>query len=85
MKTAEWQASCRIGFSTVGSKNVLIQLIERSNEYHIPPSILYVEYQKAFDSVETTVVLAIEKRLEIPEDYVSLLENSKREMKQTTS
>ena len=68
------QAGFRKGFSTMDNIYVLTQLIERANEYQIPLAILFIDFRKAFDSVEIKAVINALKRHAIPDSYVSLVE-----------
>ncbi|XP_072048312.1 uncharacterized protein [Amphiura filiformis] len=46
------QAGFRIGYSTVDHLHAINQLIEKANEYNLKLCIGYIDYEKAFDSVE---------------------------------
>ena len=46
------QAGFRAGFSTVEHIQVVYQLQEKANEYNIPLCFAFVDYEKAFDSIE---------------------------------
>lgn len=47
------QAGFRRGYSTVDHLQLMHMLIEKTTEYNIPLHLAFVDYQKAFDSVET--------------------------------
>ena len=67
------QAGFKKGFSTIDNIHAVTQLIERANEYQIPLNILFVDFRKAFDSVEITAVLNALRVHAIPEAYVTLI------------
>ena len=51
------QAGFRSGFSTNDHLQVMSSLIEKCNEYKIEIALAFVDYEKAFDSVETWSIL----------------------------
>lgn len=51
------QVGFRKGFSTTDHLQTIRTLIENSAEYNISLHLAFVDYQKAFDSVETWVIL----------------------------
>ena len=46
------QAGFRKGYSTTDHLQSINQIIEKCNEFHLPLCIAYIDYEKAFDSVE---------------------------------
>ncbi|XP_072014755.1 uncharacterized protein [Amphiura filiformis] len=46
------QAGFKSGYSTVDHLHSINQLIEKANEYNLKLCIGYIDYEKAFDSVE---------------------------------
>ncbi|CAK1590319.1 unnamed protein product [Parnassius mnemosyne] len=46
------QAGFRKGFSTIDHIHTLRQIVQKSEEYNLPLCLAYVDYGKAFDSVE---------------------------------
>ena len=46
------QTGFRNGFSTIDHIQAVSQLMEKANEHNIPLWIAFVDYEKAFDSIE---------------------------------
>ena len=46
------QAGFRSGFSTIDHIEVISQLQEKAEEYKIPHCFAFVDYEKAYDSIE---------------------------------
>ena len=67
------QAGFRSGYSTTDHLQVLNQLIEKSNEYKEPLYIAFVDYEKAFDSVEHEDILNALEKHQIPTVYIETL------------
>ncbi|EYB83496.1 hypothetical protein Y032_0334g2838 [Ancylostoma ceylanicum] len=68
------QAGFRKNFSRMDNIQAVTQLIERSREYHLPLVLVFVDYKKAFDSVETNAVLTALAHAGVPSVYIHLLE-----------
>ena len=60
------QAELRSKYSTADHLHAINQHIETCREYNIPLCVAFVDYEKAFDSVQTQTVLASlqEQRIE---------------------
>ena len=67
------QAGFKRGFSTMDHIHVVTQLIERAQEYQIPLAVLFIDFRKAFDSIEIRAVTSALKRHAILDPYVSLI------------
>ena len=67
------QAGFRSGYSTTDHLQVLNQVIEKSNEYKEPLYIAFVDYEKAFDSVEHEDILNALEKHQIPTVYIETL------------
>ncbi|MFH4981308.1 hypothetical protein AB6A40_008017 [Gnathostoma spinigerum] len=52
---------------------VLNQMIERAREYRLPPCLLFVDYEKAFDNVEVNAVLNALKSQGVEDSYIKIL------------
>ena len=70
------QAGFRKGFSTVDDIHTLRQVIQKSEEYNLPLCLALVDYEKAFDSVETWAVLQSLQRCQIDYRYIEVLKCS---------
>ncbi|XGW11656.1 hypothetical protein V3C99_012831, partial [Haemonchus contortus] len=74
MAMSREQAGFRSGYSTLDHLHVVRQLTEKCGEYRIPLCIAFVDYRKAFDSVETNAMLNAMSRYGVNSCYVDLLE-----------
>ena len=52
------QAGFRQGFSCMDHIQTVAMVIEVCREYHLPLVLIFVDYEKAFDSVETNAILS---------------------------
>ena len=68
------QAGFRAGYSTMDHIHVLNQLLEKSREYKIPLVMAFVDYEKAFDSVEINAMLLALQQQGIGSEYIALLQ-----------
>ena len=69
------QAGFRSGYSTTDHIHVLNQLMEKSTEYDKPLCLAFIDYEKAFDSVEISAVMQALRKQGIQETYVRTLED----------
>ena len=67
------QAGFRKGFSTTDHLQVLTQLMEKTNEYEVPMCLAFIDYEKAFDSVEHVGIINAIRINGINEIYLDLL------------
>ena len=69
------QAGFREGFSTMDHLLAINQLIEKSNEYQLDLCIGFIDYEKAFDSIEHPDLFQALREIGINEGYVCILED----------
>ena len=50
-------------------------MIEKCNEFNLPLCVGYIDYKKAFDSVEHFAIFEALRKINVKEDYVQILEN----------
>ncbi|KAL0831036.1 hypothetical protein ABMA28_001919 [Loxostege sticticalis] len=66
------QAGFRKGYSTIDHIHTLRQVIQKTEEYNLPLCLAFVDYEKAFDSIETWAVLQSLQRCHIDYRYVEV-------------
>ena len=69
------QAGFRKGFSTTDHLYVTNQIIEKSNEYNLPLCIGFIDYEKAFDSVEHIAMFNALINMNIPSTCINILQD----------
>jgi hypothetical protein len=69
------QAGFRKGFSTTDHLFTMKILIEKANEYNFPLYLAFVDYKKAFDSVEKWAVIKSLKNCRVDSRYIDLISN----------
>lgn len=67
------QAGFRSGYSTSDHLHTIQQLLEKCNEYKKPLIICFVDYEKAFDSVETSKLIEALEKQGIDSCYTEIL------------
>ena len=67
------QAGCRPGFSTTDHIHVVSQLQEKANKYKIPLCFAFVDYEKAFDSIEFTPLFTALANQGVDPTYITIL------------
>ena len=72
---AREQAGFRSGYSTTDHLQVITQLVQKSNEYELPMCFIFVDYEKAFDSVEHCGIINAIKEHQINSVYIETLIN----------
>ena len=68
------QAGFRKGYSTTDHLQSINQIIEKCNEFNLPLCIAYIDYEKAFDSVEHDVIFKALRNTGINEAYINIIE-----------
>ena len=67
------QAGFRKGYSTTDHLQALYQIIEKSNEYNLPLCIGFIDYEKAFDTVEHFAISEALRKTNVNETYINIL------------
>ena len=67
------QAGFRSGFSTIDHIQVISQLQEKADEYKIPLCFVFVDYEKAFDSIEFNPLFEALENQGVEAAYITLL------------
>ncbi|GFN80636.1 retrovirus-related pol polyprotein from type-1 retrotransposable element r2 [Plakobranchus ocellatus] len=62
-------------FFTTDHLQALNQLIEKCNEYNLPLCLGFIDYEKAFDSVEHAAIAQALWKVNINENYVTMIGN----------
>ena len=69
------QAGFKGGYSTTDHLQAANQLIEKSNEYQLNLCLGFIDYQKAFDSIEHTDMFDALRKIGIQRGYIAILED----------
>lgn len=69
------QAGFRSGYSTLDHIHVVKQIIEKSKEYNMPLYCCFVDYSKAFDSLEHEKIWQALKNQGIENKYIRIIRN----------
>ena len=69
------QAGFRAGYSTIDHLQVVNQLQEKANEYNVPLCFAFVDYEKAFDSIEFESLFEGLKNQGVDKAYLNILRN----------
>ena len=68
------QAAYRKTFSTDDHTFVVTQVVEKSLEYNLPIWLVLIDYTKAFDTVEHTMLWKVLADQGVPPDFILLLQ-----------
>uniref|UniRef100_A0A914VZY2 Reverse transcriptase domain-containing protein n=1 Tax=Plectus sambesii TaxID=2011161 RepID=A0A914VZY2_9BILA len=68
------QAGFRRGFSTADHIQTLNELAEKCDEFHLPLFMLFIDFEKAYDSIEYGALYEALRRQSIPEQAIRLLQ-----------
>ena len=63
------------GYSTTDHLQALNQTMEKSNEYNLPLCIGFIDYEKAFDTVEHFAIFEALRKTNVNETYINILQN----------
>ena len=69
------QAGFRSKYSTTDHIHAINQLKEKCHEYNIPLYVAFVDYEKAFDSVQTQAILTSLPEQGIEDVYIEILKD----------
>lgn len=67
------QAGFRSGYSTIDHIQTISQLQEKAKEYSIPLCFAFVDYEKAFDSIEYTPMFKALENQGVDEGYINII------------
>ena len=67
------QAAYRRGFSTIDHLHAVTQVLEKTTEYNIPLYMAFVDYEKAFDSIQHRAVFEALKAHGMQEKYINII------------
>ena len=68
------QAGFRKNYSTVDHLHTLMQIQEKANEWQIPLWTCFIDFEKAFDSIEHDAIWGALERQGIADGYIELLQ-----------
>ena len=68
------QAGFRKNFSTVDHLHTLMQIQEKTHEWQIPLWICFIDFEKAFDSIEHHAIWGALQRQGVSDGYIELLQ-----------
>lgn len=74
------QAGFRTGFNTMDHIHSLFRLVEVGREYHRPLVLTFVDYQKAFDSLEIPKMLDALTEQKVEPPYVNIISEVYKDM-----
>ena len=72
------QAAYRKGHSTIDHLHAVMQVLEKTNEYRIPLHMAFVDYEKAFDSIQHKAVFDALRQHGVEEKYINILKETYR-------
>ncbi|MEE4247402.1 MAG: reverse transcriptase domain-containing protein [Kangiellaceae bacterium] len=72
------QAAYHKGYSTIDHLHAVTQILEKTNEYRIPLHMAFVDYEKAFDSIQHRAVFNALKQHGVQEKYINVLKDTYR-------
>ena len=70
------QVGFRKGYSTVDHLQTINELTEKCNKFNIPLCFGYIDYEKAFDSIEHKAIFKALRSIDINETYITILEDT---------
>ena len=79
------QAGFKSKYPTTDHIHTINQLKEKCREYNIPLCVAFVDYEKAFDSVQTQAILTVLQEQGIKDVYTEILKNIYEQLSDSTS
>ena len=70
------QAAHRRGFSTIDHLHAVTQVLENTTNYNIPLYMAFVDYAKAFDSIQHRAVFKALKVHGVQEKYINIIKET---------
>ena len=70
------QAAYRRGFSTIDHLHAVTQVLEKTTEYNIPLYMAFVDYAKAFDSIQHRAVFEALRVHGVQEKYINIIKET---------
>ena len=70
------QAVYRRGFSTVDHLHAVTQVLEKTTEYNIPLYMVFVDYAKAFDSIQHRAVFEAPRVHGVQKKYINIIKET---------
>ena len=77
------QAGFTSGFSTIDHLHIINQVIQKSNEYGKHLCTVFIDYTKAFDSINHNFMLRALQKQGIPDIYLILIANMYTDLRAT--
>lgn len=69
------QAGFRKGYSTIDHLHTVRTLIEKCTEYNVPLYLAFVDFKKAFDTLEISSVITALQNARVDSRYINIIEN----------
>ena len=70
------QAAYRRGFSTTDHLHTVTQVLEKTTEYNIPLYMAFIDYEKAFDSIQHRAVFEALRTHGVQEKYINIIKET---------
>ena len=70
------QAAYRRGFSIIDHLHAVTQVLEKTTEYNIPLYMAFVDYEKAFDSIQHRAVFEALRAHGVQEKYINIMKET---------
>ena len=70
------QAAYRRGYSTMDYIHAVAQVLEKTTEYNIPPYMAFVDYEKAFDSIQHRAVFKALRKHGVEEKCINIIKET---------